>query len=54
MPTKVALSLPLLKWTGGAKKKQHNNERLVGRDKDRDSTHQLMSQAKQTELGEKV
>ena len=50
VPTKAALSLPLLNWTGERK----YNERLMGRGKDREITHQLLSQAKQTRLGEKL
>jgi len=46
VPTKAALSL--LNWTGEKK----YNKRLMGRDKDRGITHQLPSQAKQTQLGE--
>jgi len=46
--SKATLSLLLLSWTGDEK----YNERLVGRDKDREITHQLLSQAKQTSLGE--
>ena len=41
---------PLLNWTGERK----YNERLVGRDKDREITQQLPLQAKQTRPGEKV
>jgi len=39
---------PLLSWTGEGKQ----NERLVGRGKDREITQQLLSRAKQTQLGE--
>jgi len=31
---------------------EKKHERLVGRDKDRQITHQLLSRAKQTQLGE--
>ena len=49
VPTKAALSItPLLNWTGERK----YNERLVGRDKDREITQQVPSQTKQTRLGE--
>jgi len=46
-PTKAALSLPLLIWTGETK----HNERPMGREKDREITQQLPPQAKQTQLG---
>jgi len=49
VPTKTALSLPLLKWTGERK----YNEQLEGREKDMEMAQQLLSQTKQTELGEK-
>jgi len=51
VPTKTTLSLPLLNWTGERK----YDERLVGRDKDRERslTHQLLSRTKHTELGRK-
>ena len=50
MPTKAALSLPLLSWTGERK----CDERLEGRDKGQgEITHQLLSRTKQTELEEK-
>ena len=49
VPTKAALSLPLLSWTGEGK----YNERLVSRGKDREITQQLLSRAKQTRLGGK-
>jgi len=48
VPTKAALSLPFLSWTGDRK----YNERLMGRDKDREITQQLPSQAKQAGLAE--
>ena len=44
VPTKAALSLPLLNSTGERK----YNERLMGRDKDREIPWQLLSRAKQT------
>ena len=50
VPTKAALSLPLLSWTGERK----YNERLVGQDKDKEITQQLPSWAKQTQIGEKL
>ena len=50
VPTKAALSLPLLSWTGERK----YNESLMGQDKDREVTQQLLSWAKQTRLGEKI
>ena len=49
VPTKAALSLPLLSWTGERK----YNARLMGGDKDREITHQLLSRAKQAGLGGK-
>jgi len=39
---------PLLKRTGG----ENTMQKFVGRDKDREITQQLPSQAKQTSLGE--
>jgi len=39
---------PLLSWTGERK----YNKRLVGQDKDREITQQLLLGAKQTQLGE--
>jgi len=42
VPTKAVPSLPLLSWTGERK----YNERLVGRDKHREITHQSQSWAK--------
>ena len=48
MPTKAALSLPFLSWTGERK----YNERFMTRDKDREITQQLPSRTKQTRLGE--
>ena len=47
--TKAALSLTLLSWTGERK----YNEGLMGRDKDREITQQLLSRARQTRFGEK-
>ncbi len=47
VPAKATLLLPFLNWTGERK----YNERLMGRDKDRESSQQLPSQAKQTGLG---
>jgi len=48
VPTQAAPSLTHLNWTG--EKKYH--KRLVGQDKDREITQQLLSQGKQTQLGE--
>jgi len=48
VPTKAALSLPLLSWSGEIK----YNERLVGQNKDRDITQQLPYRAKQNGLRE--
>ena len=47
VPPKAALSLPLLGGTGERK----HSKRLVGRDKGRGISQQLLSRAKQTELG---
>ena len=44
----AALSFRLLSRTGG----ENETKKLVGQDKDREITHQLPAQAKQTELGE--
>jgi len=47
VPTKADLSLPFLSWTG--KRKYH--EKLMGREKDREITQQLLSRAKQMTWG---
>jgi len=48
VPTKAALSLPLLIWTGD----RQYHARLMGQDEDREITHQLPLWAKQTQSGE--
>jgi len=49
VPTKTALSLPLLSWT----RERKYGERLEGRDKDRERSLASLSRTNQTELGEK-
>lgn len=44
------LSLPFISRTGGEGEK--NGKRVMGWDKDREITHKLLTQAKQTRLGE--
>ena len=46
----AALSVPLLNRTRG----ENKMKKLVGRDKGREIAYQLPSQAKQTQLGEKL
>jgi len=48
VPTKAALSLPLLSWTEDKK----YDERLLGPVMEKDITQQLLSWAKQTQLGQ--
>ena len=44
----AALSIPLLRRTGG----QNRTKKLMSQDKDKEIACQLLSQAKQTQLGE--
>jgi len=50
VPIKTALSLPLLNWTGERK----YDERLVGRDKDRERSLTITVTDKTDEHGEKM
>jgi len=50
VPTKAPQSLPSSTGQG----RENTDERLVGRDKDREITRQLLSWAEQTQLGENL
>jgi len=50
MPTKTAQSLPLLHWTGGRK----YDERLEGRDKDRERSLAIYHHGQNRQVGEKM